>query len=304
MDERERALADLDDPELSSYFYLDVPTEKLLAQIDALELKPDALKDEMPFNAAVKGYSGAIDNHGHPWILKPVESEEEARFHRTCALAYLIDHATGTLAAPTSVCRMNGRIFRIAKVVRKSVQISSYDYLDRPYIEILRADLVNRWLFFDEDRNPNNYLVIHNAKGRPFVVAIDYDKSDLASEVMKITGNPDKFGWFRLEKTRFLTLLKPSNFEGVSIDAFDSRLKAVCALGESWLKSLSRSTLSGYADQAYADLICANILKRRAYIDEYFRRMFKAASDTADIRHGEDYAAFGDSFGNIYKNKN
>ena len=92
----------------------------------------------------------------------------------------------GTLAAPTTLVYIGGKPYRATKVVRSSIQISSYNYLEQPFIDILRADLVNRWLYFDEDRNPNNYLVIHNKANRPFVVAIDYDKADLESEVMEL----------------------------------------------------------------------------------------------------------------------
>lgn len=304
MDERQRMLAELDDPELASYFYLDKAMPELLRYLDSLELTLDPLADDMPFNAAVKGYGGAKDGQGHPWIVKPITNKQEILYHRLCTLAYLLDHAMGTLAAPTGIATIGGSAYRITKVVRKAIQISSYPYLDQPYIGIIRADLVNRWLYFDEDRNPNNYLVVHNRKQRPFVVAIDYDKADLASPVMKITGDQQKFGWFRSEKTRFLTLLRPTHFDGISIDVFDARLKAMCSFTEAELRSIAHQLLDGYADASYADGIVANLLARRAYIDEYFRRMFKSAAETTDSRHDDDYAAFGDSFRNMYKDKN
>ncbi|MCX7024778.1 MAG: hypothetical protein NT080_09185 [Spirochaetes bacterium] len=304
MDERERLAADMDDPELISYFYLDKPARELLDTLDSLTFSLDPKLDDMPFNAAVKGYQGATDSAGHPWIVKPAGSKDEIVYHRLCTLAYLVDHMTGTLAAPTSVARIDGTMYRVTKVVRHSIQISSYSYLDQPYIGSLRADLVNRWLYFDEDRNPNNYLVVHNRKGRPFVIAIDYDKADLASTVMKITGDPEKFGWFRSEKTRFLTLLRPSHFEGISIDVFDARLKAICGIPADELRGISRAVLDGYADHAYADAVTDNLLSRRAYIDGYFRRMFKSAAETVDSRHDGDYEAFGESFRKMYGDKN
>jgi hypothetical protein len=301
MDERTRLSEQMGDPELSAYFYLEKTGAELVAFLDALELRQDPLAADMPFNAAVKGYQGALDQNGHPWIMKPVASQEELLFHRLCTFAYLIDHESGTLAAPTGVCSIAGKAYRITKVVRKAIQISSYSYLDQPYIGILRADLVNRWLYFDEDRNPNNYLVVHSKKNKPFVVAIDYDKADLAAENMKITGNPDKFGWFRSEKTRFLTLLRPSHFEGVSIDVFDARLKAICGIPESWLRSMAHTLLDGYATPSYAEGIARNIETRRRYINDYFRSMFKDSSETVDSQHSSEYSAFGESFGNVYK---
>ena len=166
MDEREKMLAAVSDPDLVAYFYLDLSAEALLDRLDALRLSLTESQDAVPFNAAVKGYHGAVDELGHPWILKPAQGETEIAYHRLCTLAYLVDHLLGTLAAPTTLVSIGGKPFRATKVVRNSIQISSYDYLDKPFIDILRADLVNRWLFFDEDRNPNNYLVIPQPRPR------------------------------------------------------------------------------------------------------------------------------------------
>jgi hypothetical protein len=305
MDEREKLAAAIGDPELVSYFYLDIPTTKLLDRLDALRLELTESQDTVPFNAQVKGYFGAVDEEGHPWILKPALDAKEILYHRLCGLAYLLDHRMGTLAAPTTLVYIGGKPYRATKVVRSSIQISSYSYLDQPFIDILRADLVNRWLYFDEDRNPNNYLVIHNKANKPFVVAIDYDKADLEAESMKITGNPDKFGWFRTEKTRFLTLLRPEHFEGVSLSAMEPRLEALMSIPEAEIHDLARRLLTGCTEdsEAYASKITANLIARRLYIDRYFRSMFKSASETEDICHNDDYSMFGESFLNQYKDK-
>jgi hypothetical protein len=305
MDERGKIRAAISDPDLIAYFYLDLDAERLLDRLDALRISLSEGLEDVPFNAAVKGYLGGMDEEGHPWILKPAVSGPEIVYHRLCTLAYLVDHAVGTLAAPTTLVKIDGKPFRATKVVRNSIQISSYDYLDKPFIDILRADLVNRWLFFDEDRNPNNYLVIHNRAQRPFVVAIDYDKVDLESERMKITGNTDKFGWFRQEKTRFLTLLRPDHFQGVGIEIFDGRLKAIMDIPESLLGNLARRVLMGYSPdwEIRADKVAANLLARRLYIDQYFRSMIKSAAQTEDIVHESDYSMFGSSFLEMYKDK-
>jgi hypothetical protein len=305
MDEREKLAGQIADPELVGYFYLDLPVDALLDRLDSLKLSLTESQDAVPFNAAVKGYYGAVDEAGHPWILKPALSEKEIVYHRLCTLAYVIDHLMGTLAAPTTLVRIDGKPFRVTKVVRNAMQISSYDYLVQPFVDILRADLVNRWLFFDEDRNPNNYLVIHNKANKPFVVAIDYDKADLESDKMKITGNPDKFGWFRTEKTRFLTLLRPDHFHGVGIEVFDARLKALMAIPADLLERVSRRVLEGYTPDAaqLAAKVTANLLSRRAYIDEYFRSKIKPGSQTEDMNHESDYSMFGSSFLNQYKDK-
>jgi hypothetical protein len=305
MGERENLAKSIGDREIIDYFYLEFEPLALLARLDAVKLALTESQDIVPFNAAVKGYFGAVDEVGHPWILKPAANQKEIVYHRLCGLAFLLDHAMGTLAAPTTLVRIDGKPYRATKVVRNSIQISSYDYLSQPFVNILRADLVNRWLFFDEDRNPNNYLVITNRANKPFVVAIDYDKADLESEKMKITGNPEKFGWFRQEKTRFLTLLRPEHFQGVGIEIFDERLRSLTAIPAEEISALARGLLEGYAPDA-SDLsarITSNILARREYIDQYFRKMIKPAAQVEDLGHEADYSMFGSSFLNMYKDK-
>lgn len=305
MDEREKLAVRIGDPDLVEYFYLNIAARPLLERLDAIQLKLSESQDAVPFNAQVKGYFGAFDQVGHPWILKLALNEKEIVYHRLCGLAYLLDHATGTLAAPTTLVRIDGKPYRATKVVRNSIQISSYDYVSQPFVDILRADLVNRWLYFDEDRNPNNYLVIHNKANKPFVVAIDYDKADLEAEKMKITGNPEKFGWFRQEKTRFLTLLRPEHFQGIGIETFDDRLKALMAIPEEEIGALTRGVLKGYSPESegLAARVTSNLIVRREYIDTYFRKMIKPLAQIEDLGHNADYSMFGSSFLNMYSDK-
>lgn len=305
MDEREKLACDVGDPAIVRYFYLDMETSGLAERLNGLKLTLTTSQDDVPFNAQVKSYHGAVDQDGDLWIVKPVASDEEMFFHRTSELAYLLDHRTGTFAAPTTAVMIGGKRYRATKVVQRAVQVSSYNYLDAPFIDILRADLVNRWIFFDEDRNPNNYLVINNSKSRQFLVAIDYDKADLLSDSLKISGTPDRFGWLRTEKTRFLTLLRPENFEGVSIDAFEPRLVAFCSIAPKEVEGLALSCFTGFcADPAVRARAVAGIfLKRRDYVNSYFRSMFKSGEETKKACHDEDYAAFGQSFMDMY-NKN
>jgi hypothetical protein len=305
MDERERLIAEIEDPEIIRYFYLDVQPEKLLKKLDSLKVSISGKQDDVPFNALVKGYIGAVDDEGDPWILKPAPTAAETLYHRICALAYILDHWLGTLSAPTTVFEIDGKKYRAAKVVKSAIQISSYSYMDRPFIELLRADLINRWLYFDEDRNPNNYLVIHNARNQPFLVAIDFDKADLEAENMKITGVPEKFGWVRGEKTRFLTLLRPDNFDGVSLETFEARLDALAAIPIGAVEQIARALVDGYCENPdeTAKKLVSNFRMRRDYIEEYFRRMFKPASETESVSHSDDYSMFGESFLAMYNRK-
>jgi len=305
MDEQKKLAADVGDPEIVRYFYLDLSTEAVADRLDALKLEMTQSQDDVPFNAQVKSYFGASDQDGDLWIVKPVASAEEMLYHRACELAYLLDHRTGTFAAPTTALMIGGKRFRATKVVQRAVQISSYNYLEPPFINILRSDLVNRWIFFDEDRNPNNYLVITNEKKRPFVVAIDYDKADMLSTTMKITGMPEKFGWLRTEKTRFLTLLRPENFEAVSIEAFEDRLCAFGSISVKEITLLAKKVFAGYCPDpaALAATTGALFISRRDYVDAYFRKMFKSGAETRESCHDEDYSAFGQSFMDMHNRK-
>lgn len=305
MDEQKKLAAEVGDSDIVRYFYLDQPTQVVADKLNAVRLELSSKQDDVPFNAQVKSYFGALDQDGDLWIVKPVASDQEMLYHRACELAYLLDHRTGTFAAPTTALLIKGKRFRATKVVQHAVQISSYNYLEPPFINILRADLINRWIFFDEDRNPNNYLVITNKKRQPFVVAIDYDKADILSTSMKITGMPDKFGWMRSEKTRFLTLLKPENFDAVSIDAFEGRLMAFGSITLKELSSLAITALGAYCPdpEDFAASVAANLLSRRDYVDAYFRRMFKSSDETRKSCHDEDYSAFGQSFMDIHNRK-
>jgi hypothetical protein len=305
MGERERLAAELADVELIKYFYLDKDPGALVERLDSMRFELVESQDEVPFNAQVKSYFAARDEDGDPWIVKPVATEQEMIYHRSCMLAYLLDHMTGTLAAPTTATLIDGKKYRVTKVVRHAMQISSYNYMEAPFLGLLRADLVNRWIYFDEDRNPNNYLVITNKANKPFIVAIDYDKADMMSEAMKITGMEEKFGWLRTEKTRFLTLLRPENFEGVSIADFDERLKAFAEVGTNEFRSYAKTAFKGWCEDAdaTATLVTRNFLRRREYVDRYFRLMFKAVNATENTSHDDEYLAFGQSFLDMHKKK-
>lgn len=306
MDEREKLAAAIVDESIIRAFYLDRTTEATLVHIDALQLNLVVGHADVPFNAAVKGYIGAADSDGDAWILKPTLSTQETLYHRICTLAFLLDHAMGTLSAPTSVFKIDGKDYRAVKVVANSIQISSYNYLERPFIDWLRTDLINRWLYFDEDRNPNNYLVIRTRNDTPYIVAIDFDKADFQSTDMKITGTEAKFGWIRSEKTRFLTLLRPENFLGVPIETFEARLHAMMDIPVDAIKHLALHLVDGYCDdpETLSATLTTNIVNRRNYIDAYFRKMFQLESQTRNLSNSDDYSMFGASFLSQYEGKN
>jgi len=302
MDDRDQLAQSIKDDSIVHSFYLDMNTGDALTKMDSLSIRIAEVQKDIPFNAEVKGYLGAVDVDGDPWILKPTLSRQETLYHRICALAFLLDHWMGTLSAPTNVCVIGGKDYRAVKVVKNAIQISSYNYMDRPFIEWLRRDLINRWWYFDEDRNPNNYLVIRNKKEEPFVVAIDFDKADFESGAMKISGTEGKFGWIRTEKTRFLTLLRPENFDGVPIETFEPRLKAMMSIPAEAIEHLALRLVDGYCEdpRALAGTLVRNLDMRRKYIDGYFRKMFKLQSETKSVSNSDDYSMFGASFLSAY----
>ncbi len=186
------------------------------------------------------------------------------------------------------------------------MQIGSYNYLEEPFKKILANDLINRWLFFDEDRNPNNYLVLHDIDSKKYVIVIDYNKADLLIRGMKISGNNQKFGWQRKEQTRFLTLLKPENFSNMCIDDFEERLSALINIEPERIMEICRKAYSFFTEpeqKETAKLITANLLERRTYINDYFRKWFKPRDIEQQKQEDQRYQGLGQSFLDYYKKK-
>lgn len=297
-------LSKVHDEHLIDYFYLRLEPENLIDTLEHLTFTRTNNHYDIPFNAAVKGYHGAVDNNGHQWIIKPVTTAEETLYHRICEVVYYLDFEMHTLSAPTVVLTIDGKKFRGTKVVPNSIQISSYNYIEEPYKTVLVSDLVNRWLHFDEDRNPNNYMVTQNSKSFPIIIAIDFDKSDLESETLKIVGTDDKFGWIRHEKNRYLTLFKPENFHNLTISVFDARLRMMMNIDLARLERVCERLFTGYCGdpKAKAKQIAANIAKRREYIDGYFRTWFKESNDVME-KEAESFSGFGKTFLKMYQER-
>lgn len=290
------------DNELIHYYYLNYSIDELIERLHSLKFSlVIGDKSFVPFNAQLRDYIGAVDNENNKWLAKKV-NKNELFDHILFELAYYIDFMMQTLAIPSLLVEINNEYYRIAKLVH-GIQIGSYNYIKNPFLKVLTNDLINRWLYFDEDRNPNNYMVIHNSKNEPLVVAIDYNKVDLKTTTMKITGNDEKFGWFRQEKTRFLTLLKPSNFENLTIDNFNFRLDLMMCIKENKLRDICMKLFKNYFDDyaSRSEKIVSNILKRRVYINAYFKKWFKTT--TKKSNETSDYSGLGKSFLKIFKEK-
>ena len=293
------------DQEIRDYFYLDMGIDELIDKMQNLNLSHLGDDKLTPFFAKVRGYTGAIDEEGFSWLVKEI-SEKEAPSHNIQEAAFYIDFLLKTPAAPTVLFQQNGKIYRATKQVTSAMQIGSYNYLQEPYIKMLANDLLNRWLFFDEDRNPNNYLVKHDSDREPFIIVIDYNKADLETQEMKITGTSEHFGWHREEQTRFLTLLKPENFENLSLNDFEQRLTLMTSLTKEQLYSCCKKIFStGFIEDPVetADQISKNILERVKYLNEYFRTWFKEQDKVKEKEVDDRYSGLGQSFLDYYKRK-
>ncbi len=294
----------IQDENILKYYYLNLSLDDLVNKLENIQLKLSKNSSDVPFNAQVKGYKGACDEDGELWVTKEV-SLNELVLHKLGELSFILDFNMGTLASPTVLTQINGKYYRASKAILNAIQISSYNYLENPFKNIIVEDLINRWLQFDEDRNPNNYMVIHNSKNDPFVVAIDYDKADLESEEMKITGNEEKFGWLRKEKTRFLTLLKPENFEQLYLENFEDRLELMMNMNLDSIYRIIKRILTGFTPdpEEKAKVITENISRRRIYINNYFRKWFKEKHLSPIDTSESSYSQMGNAFLGQYNKK-
>jgi hypothetical protein len=301
---REKLLTAVHDESFIKSLYLDLDVDQLIEKMHSMELLDIGDKSEVPFTAEIRGYTGARDKEGEYWLVKKIPDGELVH-HKIQEIAFYLDFEMNTIAAPSVMVKQGDIFYRATKIIRKAMQIGSYNYLEKPFIKTLAKDLVNRWLFFDEDRNPNNYLVFHNSKNVPFVIAIDYNKVDLETPGMKISGTDDAFGWYREEKTRFLTLLKPSNFERLSIEDFEGRLTEMLMIPADKLRRICLKTFENDIEnpEKLATTIVTNIVDRRNYINEYFRKWFKKRDVKQEKEEDDRYSGLGKSFLDYYKDK-
>lgn len=293
------------DKEVRRYLYLDLTIDRLIDKMAALKLHEIGDEQHTPFFAKVRGYTGAKDDDGDLWLVKEIP-DSEGPPHKIQEIAYYVDFLLKTPAAPTVLLRQKGKTYRATKQITNAMQIGSYNYLEQPFIKMLANDLLNRWLFFDEDRNPNNYMVKHDTDGEAYIVVIDYNKADLENTKMKIQGTEDHFGWYREEKTRFLTLLKPENFKALCIDDFEQRLSSMEKLGESFLLDLCTKVFSDgtlLEPKNAARMVTTNLVGRIEYLVRYFRTWFKERNISKEEEADDRYSGLGQSFLDYYKRK-
>jgi hypothetical protein len=234
-------------------------------------------------------------------MVKPVAAED-ALGPAMGSICFFLDFFTHTISAPAVVTRIDGALYKATRVITRTEQLSGANYTDiRQLREQLVLDLVNRWIYCDEDRNPNNYLIRYNSRNDQIIVAIDFSNVDLISEGQKITGLPKTFGWTRKEKTRYLTPLKVEHFAGYDMRFFDQRFGGFRKVGKKLLTDLARQCLRFHPDRAkLAKTIADNLLARIEYVHGYFAGKFPpVTAPEKDDKYGD----MGHTFTSIYKEK-
>ena len=136
---------------------------------------------KVPFFAEVRDYVGAAEKADpeNRWIVKQV-SEEDALGAAMGSICFFLDFFTKTISAPTAVTRIGGKLYKAAKIITKTEHLSGTSYTGIPQLkEQLILDLVNRWIYCDEDRNPNDYMIRRTSRGDQVLIAIDFSNVDL-----------------------------------------------------------------------------------------------------------------------------
>ncbi len=290
----------LRDAELIHLLCADQSYEQLLKKLSVDDLLSIDQSLKIPFFAEVRDYVGAVerDNPGESWIVKPIAADEAVRAAMG-SICFFLDFFSRTISAPTIVTRIGGTLYKATKIITHAEQLSGANYTDILQLkEQLLLDLINRWIYYDEDRNPNNYMIRYNSKDDQIVIAIDYSNVDLLHEGVKIKGRPKTFGWERTEKTRYLTPLKLEHFQGYDMQFFNIRFNAFKPVGKKMLLELCKVCLRFQKDRStLARTVAANILKRIDYVRGYFESQFPAAAAPS----GEDkYLDMGKTFRAIY----
>jgi len=289
-------------------FVHDADLQNLLCldrELDALMdylLRDDFLSvDEgirIPFFAETRDYIGARekDDPNAVWIVKPVQ-DADIMNAEMATICFFLDIYTHTISAPQVVTRIDGAVYKATRLIRKAEQLTGAYYTDRKQLkEQLLLDIVNRWIFFDEDRNPNNYMIKYNSRNDQIVIAIDFQNADLLTSEIKIKGAEDKFGWKRMEKTRYLTPLKSENCTEYSIDFFNIRFSRFRMLSTQFIEDLCKKVFRlNPQKNSLSKIIARNIIRRVDYLYTYFTERLPG-----EQKKFRKYSPMGKTFEKVY----
>lgn len=258
---------------------------------------------KVPFFAEVRDYVGAAERADPEalWIVKPI-GVEDSLGPAMGAICFFLDFFTRTISAPSVITRIDGGLYKATRIITRAEQLSGANYTDISQLkEQLVLDLVNRWIYCDEDRNPNNYLIRYNSRNDQVIIAIDFSNVDLLHPGTKITGGARSFGWERSEKTRYLTPLKVEHFHGYDMRFFNMRFDGFRKVGKKMILDLARACLRFHPDRAkLSKTVAENILQRIEYVHTYFSGKFPAE---ARAEKEDKYRDMGKTFKEIYKDK-
>lgn len=264
---------------------------------DFLEIDPTM---RIPFFAETRDYVGAKETEDPrgKWIVKQAKEGDllPTEMAMTC---FFLDFFTKTISAPVVITRINGVFYKATKLVPRAEQLSGANYTEiRQLREQLLLDMVNRWIYSDEDRNPNNYMIKYNSANDQIVIAIDFGNADLLHDGVKIHGTNGAFGWQRVEKTRYLTPLKAENFLIYDMEFFGMRFGRFLELDTAAVTGLVKAVFRHDPEcKSYANLIASNVMERRDYLYDYFQQYIPAHVDEST---DDKYKDFGKVFGKIY----
>lgn len=253
---------------------------------------------KIPFFAEIRDYRGAKEKDApeNKWLVKPIKGKDVIE-SEMAMIVFFLDLFTHALSVPVIVTKIDGILYKATKLIEKAEQLSGANYTVYPeLIEQLALDMINRWITYDEDRNPNNYLIRYNSKNQNLVLAIDFGNCDLLEKEIKIKGLAKGFGWQRSEKTRYLTPLKTDNFMAYGMDFYNTRFKYFKKLDGKTLSSICRKALRHDPDKdKYTKLITNNLLRRISYVYKYF-----SAKIPEKVEKKKDYGVMGKSFSDMY----
>ena len=288
------------DSDIIETLNVNIPAAKLLPYYCTDEILEMDGSMRVPFFAEIRNYTGAKEKD-HPevkWIVKKIDQEGQ-RQTEMATICYFTDLLVKTLSAPTIITTIGGEYYKATKVISRSEQLSGANYTEIVELkEQLMLDLVNRWIYCDEDRNPNNYMIKYNSKNNQIVISIDFLNVDLIFEGIKIEGTAEQFGWSRLEKTRYLTPLKIENFLIYDMTFFNMRFSPFRELDQASLETICADILRHNPNRGeLAKKISSNLIKRIDYVYNYFNGKFPLESP----KHDEGkYSDMGKAFTDIY----
>jgi hypothetical protein len=292
----------LHDKELIRLLCADATYPELLAALTVDNFLAIDRSLKVPFFAEVRDYVGAAErgDPGAHWIVKPIEADDPGP--AMGAICFFLDFFTHTISAPSVITSIDDSLYKATRVITHAEQLSGANYTDISQLkEQLVLDLVNRWIYCDEDRNPNNYMIRYTTRNDQVIVAIDFSNVDLLHPGTKITGNPKAFGWERMEKTRYLTPLKIEHFHGYDMRFFNMRFDGFRKVGKKMLLELARACLRFHPDRVkLAKIVVDNLMGRIEYVHEYFAGKFPAV---ARVEKDDKYNDMGNTFKSIYKDK-